>query len=289
MTAEILAWNRESPYDLSPEVLRQKTAELLYERPPQGNAPEVYYKLEGADPYADIARTVERQVFEDAFGNTTDKMEGAYGPYEYQSMFFLAVDRTGDEPVPSGTLRIIKNGPRGFMTLNDLAEKNGIEAGRRAEFIEAVRAYHNISDLDECWDIGTVAVLDQYRLDHGHLTSVQLYRGMHVAGMTADVKHYFSMIDVDAHRILVRMLGIPFEPLAGSGPVEYLDSAETYPVYGSTEEFLKSANRKKLEVEERLKGRAAGAIFMRAFDILVDGGGDEAYQFAINNETLKLE
>ena len=97
------------------------------------------------------------------------------------------------------------------------------------------------------------------------------------------------MIDVNAHRILVRMLGIPFKPLVGSGPVEYLDSAETYPVYGSAEEFLKSANQKKMQLEERLRGRAAGAIFMKAFDILVDGGGDEAYQFAINNETLKLE
>lgn len=289
MTAEVLAWNRESPYDLSPEVLRQKTAELLYERPPQGNAPEVYYKLEGIDPYADIARTIERQVFEDAFGNTTDTMERAYGPYEQQSMFFVAIDRTLDEPVPSGVLRIIKNGPRGLMTVNDLAESQGVEIGQRAEFIEQIKAYHGISDLDECWDIGTVAVLDQYRLDRGHLTSVQLYRGMHVAGMTADIKHYFSMIDVDARRILVRMLGIPFEPLAGSGPMEYMDSSETYPVYGNAEEFLKSANRKKAEVEERMRGRSAAVLFEKAFDVLVDGGGDEAYQFAINNETLKLE
>ena len=289
MTAEILAWNRESPYDLSPEVLRQKTAELLHERPPQGDAPEVYYKLEGIDPYADIARTIERQVFEDAFGNTTDKMEEAYGPYENQSKFFLAINRTGNEPVPSGALRVIENGPRGLMTLNDLAEKKGVEISDRPDFIEAVKSYHGIASLDLCWDIGTAAVLDQFRLDHGHLTSVRLYRGMHVAGMTANIQHYVSMIDVNAHRILVRMLGIPFEPLAGSGPVEYLDSAETYPVYGDTGEFLKSANRKRLEAGERLKGRVAGILFKKAFDALVDNGGDDAYQFAINNETLKLE
>lgn len=288
MTAEILAWNRESPYDLSPEVLRQKTAELLQERPPEGDAPQICYKLEGIDPYADIARTIERQVFEEAFGNTTDTMEEAYGPYENQSMFFLAVDRTRDEPIPSGVLRIIKNGPRGFMTVNDLAESQGIEIGR-AEFIEQVKAYHGIADLDKCWDIGTVAVPESYRLDHGHLTSVQLYRGMHVAAMTANVEHYFSMIDVDARRILVQMLGIPFEPLVGAGPMEYLASSETYPVYGNAEEFLKSANRKKREVEERLRGRGAAVLFERLFDVLVDGGGDEAYQFAINNETLKLE
>ena len=187
MTAEMLTWGRESPYDLSPEVLRQKTAELLRERPPKGDVAEIYYKLEGADPYADIARTVERQVFEEAFGNTTDKMEEAYGPYEYQSKFFLAVNRTGDEPMPSGVLRVIENGPRGFMTLNDLAEKKGVEISDRPDFIEAVKSYHGITNLDSCWDIGTAAVLSQFRLDHGHLTSVGLYRGMHIAGMTAGI------------------------------------------------------------------------------------------------------
>lgn len=293
MMAEILSRGQENEdkYALSAEKLRERTAELLREKPPTGSFAQVCYQLDGGDPLADIARTIECQVFEPAFGNDAPDMQEQYGPYEQQSQFRLAVDRASVEPM--GALRNIKNGPAGFKTLNDLAT-HFIRVGEilpenAQDFIQELLDHHGITDLDKCWDIGTVAVPPQYRFDKGYLTSIQLYRGMHVAAMTEGIEHFVSMIDANAHRILVKYLGIPFKALGGIGPVAYLGSDKTYPVYGDASEFLKSANRKKKEMRERMQGRAAFELLGKAFGVLVDGTGDEAYQFAINNETLKLE
>lgn len=281
----------ENKYALSLEVMKDRIATLLMERPPATDKSEVGYRLEGDDPYADIARTIECQVFDPAFGNDPKKMVKEYGSYEKQSTFMLTLDR--ETKAPTGALRIIRNGPAGLKTLNDITEyfvkREIIDKEAEADLLEAILKYHDIDDLNGCFDVGTVAVPPEYRIDQGHLTSIKLYRAMYVDAMTNGAKHFVSMIDAKAHKILTRHLGIPFEPLAGLSAIEYLGSDKTYPVYGDAEEFLKSANRKKKEAEARMGGRASFELLERAFGILVDGRDDDSYQFAINNETLKLE
>jgi hypothetical protein len=281
----------ENKYALSPEVMKDRIATLLLERPPITDKNEVCYRLEGDDPYADIARTTECGVFDASFGNDPEKMEEEYGPYEKQSSFKLTIDRETKEP--TGTLRVIRNGPAGLKTLNDITKyfvnRGIIDEEGEVDLLEAIKKYHGIEDLEGCLDVGTVAVPPKYRIDQGSLTSVKLYRAMYVDAMTSGTKHFVSMIDLKAHRILTQHLGIPFEPLAGLSAIEYLGSDKTYPVYGEADEFLKSANRKKKETEARMGGRASFELLERAFGILVDGKDDDSYQFAINNETLKLE
>ena len=287
MTAELLSWRRENGYALSPEMMKYKVTELLQERPPEGEFRQVCYEFDGNDRYSDVARTIERQSFEEAFGNDASKMEAMYGPYEAQSRFILNVDSESREAL--GAIRIIENGPAGLMTLNDLGKSRGVSPEDMPEFIRGVCRQHGIADLNKCRDIGTVAVPPEHRLTKGNLASIQLYRGMYVAAMTAGTEHFISMIDKNAHRILVKFLGIPFEPLGGAEMMEYEGSKATYPVYGDAHEFLKAANRKKHELMQKFGERGMPQQFERIFAVLVDGEGDSAYQFAINNETLTLK
>lgn len=284
MTAEIISRKHESGYALSPEIMKHKTTELLREHPPRDPIPQVCYLLDGEDKYSNLARTVERRSFELAFGNDAKKMEELYGRYEAQSRFILETDYESRKSI--GTIRLIENGPAGLMTTNDLAESSGVA---REDMEDFVCEYHNISSFDTCVDIGTLAVDPEYRFDKGSLASIRLYRGMYLAAMSGGAEHFISMIDVNAHRILKKYLGIPFVPLAGAEPRAYEGSGQTYPVYGKADEFLRSANRKRDELREKFGARGLPAHLEKAFAILVDGVDDDAYQFAVNKELLTLE
>jgi hypothetical protein len=190
-------------------------------------------------------------------------MRREYGPYEQQSKFFVSIDR--EKKTPTGTLRIIKNGPAGLKTLNDLTELKS-----NPHFIEDIEGHHKIESLDDCWDVGTVAVPRQYRSAEGGV-SVQLYRGMYVAAKNADVQHLVSIIDDRSLSKLTGYLGIPFKPLAEDEPFEYLGSKKSHAVYGYLPEFYGKMNRKRWT----LRGVLARKVLSR----LVGGSQDSELQF----------
>lgn len=252
----------EYGYDLPPEAIQQLTSDLLRERPPTGDARFVCYKLDGEDIYSNIGRQVECTVFDEAFGNDASEMRREYGPYEEQSTFFISIDRESERP--TGALRVIENGPAGFKTLNDLTEIS-------PEFTkEHVANYHGISDMDKCWDVGTVAVLPEHRSAEGSI-SVQLYRGLYVAARENDIQHLVSIIDSKPLAKLTGYLGIPFVPLTGSGPMEYLGSPSSQPVYGYTPDFYPKMNRKRFTLN--------GILARKVLGRLVKGTQDDELQF----------
>jgi len=184
----------------------------------RSNGPFVALAVRTDDPLADVARTVERQVFEESFGNDAAAMTAEYGPYEKESLFFLVLDRRTAMPVGAG--RAIEGGGK---TLDDAPERIG-------EDLSAIVAAHDLYE-GRIWDFATVAVLPEYRgSKSAPLVSSLLYRTFLAAGRRAGVRHVVTMLDRHAFRSMT-LLGAPVVAMAGSAPFEYRGSASTRALY----------------------------------------------------------
>jgi hypothetical protein len=197
---------------------------LLRERPLSGNGRYGCYHIADSSPYSDIARAVECEVFQEFFGNDPEIMTEAYAAYETHSSFLLAVDR--EQQQPAGALRIISNSPSGMKTLNDIAEPP------LSLPVAQVRLQHGIGDLDACWDVGTLAVLREYRGQaKDHYVSTMLYGLFYAEARRQGVEHVVTVLDKHAYAQLTQVLGVPFVPIAGSEPFNYLGSENSRAAY----------------------------------------------------------
>lgn len=236
----------EFRYLLSAEEMHRRVTSLLKDQPPKVDNPVVCYQLEG-DVMNDVARTVERIVFEKRFGNDASTMNDIYGPYEDASMFFMVVDQINAQPV--GALRVIQNSDAGLMTLNTLPP----EATDTP--IEEIQAHHHMSSLDDCWDIGTVAVLPEYRRS-GQSASILLYRAMTLSAIQHDINHIVSVIDEKPLETMVKYLGISFEPLHTTKPFSYEGSDASVAVHGYVPDLIPKAKRKSVTLHGLLARKA---------------------------------
>jgi GNAT superfamily N-acetyltransferase len=238
--------HHDNPYDLTEEKLRELTGRLLAERPPEGSDRFVCYKLEGDDAFASIGRKIESDVFGEAFNNSPDEMEAEYGPYEQQSMFFVTIDR--EKGIPTGAMRIIKDGPQGFKSLNDFLEKSPSVTA------EDVREFHGMHDDEHTWDVATVAVPPEYR-DKG--TATQLYRAMYKTAVDDGIEHVVAIIDADPLKKMNKFLGIPLVPMVDSEPFPYIGSQKSQAVYGRISEFDREMTRHRRRSVRGFLARAA--------------------------------
>lgn len=261
----------ENRYDLSPDEMLERTAQLLLEREPVGNDRFVCYMLDGRDkkdgPFLDIARSIEREVFERHFeGNDAEGMIREYSPYEAQSVFFMTVDtETGQ---PAGAIRIIRNGAAGFKTLEDLASP---EFKNDPSYPNRVYEHYGITDKNACWDVATAAVRQGYG---GGEVSSQLYRGMWIESQREGIEHFFSVIDRKPYE-LMQFLGFPFETLYETDWTEYVGSAASLPVHGDAPAFDESV-RRQFESLEDGEFKDSVAPFFRTLGY---GDTDGALQF----------
>lgn len=250
----------EYSYDLSLEFSHCSTTRLLKYLAPR--IPEdsgfITVELLGDDEFSDLARDIERRVFETFFGNDAQEMAQEYGPYEQSSRFFLFIDCMNKQPV--GALRVISNSNRGLKTLNDAQGKPFNVK------IKDVACQHSINDLDKAWDVGTVAVLPEYRSTNG-LASIQLYRAMYISALKNQVDHLFAVVDDKPLQLLRDFLGIPFIPLAGSNSGPYLGSDMSHAVYGYIPEFYEKMSIYMRGVEN--------PMLKAALDRLVNGTEDD--------------
>lgn len=207
-------------YELDSREIERVSVEFLAKHPdPTGQFVAVVAGPE--HPLAGVARTVERQVFEESFGNDAGTMAAEYGPYEDRSLFFVVLDRhTG---MPAGAGRIIEGYGAAVKTVRDAPKHIGIDS-------TGILAAHDLTGK-RIWDFATVAVLPQYRGGKSALTvSSLLYRAFLLAGKRAGIKHVVTMLDRGAYRNMM-LLGAPLQTLAGSKPFAYLGSPETRALY----------------------------------------------------------
>ncbi len=255
--AELPRNQPEYHYDLDPEQMQLKIASLLERQPPPHGKEIVCYRLD--DDMADVARTVECLVFRDAYNNGPEDMARIYGPYEAASRFYLSIDQRTKQPV--GALRAIDNSEVGSMTLNDLPDKAMTKSR------EQIMIDHKIDSLDTCWDIGTVAVLREYRTrDNG--AAIQLYRAMYVDAMDNDISHILAIINTDVYDKMTGYLGIPFEQLSGTDTFEYEDSENNVAVSGYIPDFYPKMRRHSHSIK--------GMLARKALKSLVYGREDDA-------------
>lgn len=179
------------------------------------------YVVTHGHPLANSARGIESAVFREFFHNSAEDLQAAYEPYEWASTWLLVVDRHRQRV--AGTLRIIKYSAAGLKTLVDVSRPPlSIPTFKVLE-------QHGV-DLAKTWDIGTLAVLPEYRGDH--LVASELYGQLYTAAQRAGVKHAVTVLDDHAYQQLVTVLGVPWEPLCGSEPGPYLGSAKSHAVVG---------------------------------------------------------
>lgn len=244
---EFEAESRRVRYDLSEEEMRQRIGAFL-EKNARGeqNTQVECYLVDDVD-MQDVARTVERSVFERSFGNDASQMEEIYGAYEDASTFFLSIDTTEHRPV--GALRAIRHSSAGLMTLNTLpAEATHLSA-------EQISDHYRMGSHETTWDIGTVAILPEYRRD-GKGVSVQLYRAMYLAAMNEGTEHLTSIIDERPLETMTKYLGIPFEQMKGTEPFAYEGSAKSVAVHGYVPDFYSKMKRKSFTVKGLLARKA---------------------------------
>jgi hypothetical protein len=207
-------------YDLDPLEIERVSVEFLAKHPdPTGQFVAVV--VGPRHPLAAVARAVERQTFEETFGNDSATMTAEYGPYEEQSLFFVVLDRR--RGLPAGAARVIEGRGAEVKTVHDATTHLGIDT-------TGILAAHGMTGK-KIWDFATIAVLADYRGDKSSLTvSSLLYRSFLLAGARAEVRHVVALLDRGAHRNML-LLGAPVEPLAGSQPFAYLGSADTQALY----------------------------------------------------------
>lgn len=245
-------------YDVSESDMSRHVSDFL-QTAEESPATRVQCYLVEDDAMKNVARTVERVVFEQSFGNDAAQMHDIYGPYEEESTFFLSVDTVEQRPV--GALRAVRHSEAGLMTFNTLpSEATDVEP-------EQIIEHYQMGSLDKVWDIGTVAVLPDYRRD-GKGVSVQLYRAMYLAAMKNGIEHLTSIIDERPLETMTKYLGIPFEKMVGTQPFSYEGSAKSYAVHGYVPDFYPKMKRQSLTIR--------GVLARKALWPLVFGKDDAA-------------
>jgi hypothetical protein len=242
---------RQQVYDLSESETNELTHEFLRTKTigATTGAPDrfVCFEIEGSDPFANIARQIEREVFEETFGNDAAMMTDEYGPYEESSLFFLAVDTHAS--VPAGVLRMIRNSRAGLKTLVDLEDP--AKTPMTVCIDDALR-HHRIDDLDRCWDGATSAVRRRYRRRLVTI-HVQVLRSWYAAARREDVEHFVSILDAPVFKVARDFLGVPLVPLADTPPFTYMDAPNSQAVYAHVSSALAIAARMNRKVGQKIR------------------------------------
>jgi hypothetical protein len=205
-------------------------AQHLVEREGRGDTPFGLYVCTADDPAAELARSVERDVFDEFFGNTPDMLAEEYGPYEGASLFFCVVDHL--RLTPAGMIRMLLPSAAGSKSLNDLERVWGEPA---AEVLARTGLEVDESSL---WDIATLAVARDYRgAATSGLVSLALYQGVNVLAAKVDLAHAVAIFDLVVLDLVQSNFHRPFSTFAGIEPRRYLDSPSSLPVWCDVREY----------------------------------------------------
>lgn len=263
-------------YSLDEQVMSEIIVERLAAIDTSVGSGIKYFEATSDEPMANVGRSIERVVFEKWFGNTAEDMTREYGPYEHQSTFFVAVDT--EKAAPVGVMRTIRAHEPGqsLKLLDDVRSSEQEDMQRAASFVtdEAMREKHGIETLENVWELGTIAILPQYRnsqrsfLQKG-VISAQLIRAMYLSARAQGVEHMIAAMDVNPYEKMVKKhLGLPYVPLCDSEPFSYLGSDQTLLIYGHVPEFYSYMRRKM--------STANGMLAHSALRLLVQGKDDQA-------------
>ena len=208
------------------------------------------FAIESTDPFANIARQLEREVFQDSWGNDAATMKKEYGPYDESSVFFMAVDTV--DKVPAGVLRMIRNSPAGLKTIVDLDDRLKSPIAPTTIPVGDVMEHHGIDDLDRCWDGATAAIPRKYRRRLA-ATHVQIMRVMALAALRENIEHFVAVLDAPVVRAARDVLRLPLVALADTPPFTHMDAPNNQAVYAHVPTLLGISQRRNRKVTQKIR------------------------------------
>jgi hypothetical protein len=196
----------------------------LIVREGRGDTPFGLYVLDSTEPASELARTIERNVFYETFGNTPELLAAEYDPYEEASIFLCVIDHA--QRAPAGMLRLVMPSSYGFKSLHDLERLWGLTPDELA-------ARHGIEfDLSSMFDMATLAVPPAYRgAAASGLVATALYQGLGLIGRRFDIQWCVAILDQIVLKQINRPFARPLAPIPSTEPRRYLDSPSSQPVY----------------------------------------------------------
>ena len=193
------------------------------------------------EPGAELARSVERDVFLETFGNSPELLEKEYAPYATSSVFVCVIDHR--RQVPVGALRIVVPSPAGFKSFEDIAPVWGEDVEDMFERTGLVLEHRRI------WDIATMAVDREYRGKATiGLATLGLYQAMTTTSQRCGIDYFVAILDMPVFRMMQSKLHLPFAGFTGVPPLPYLGSLASLPVWC----FLPEAKKRIMAADSRL-------------------------------------
>jgi hypothetical protein len=188
------------------------------------DAPFGTYIVASSDPAAALGRQLEQEVFGEVFNNSEALLAEEYDAYEASSVFLLVVDLR--RMVPAGVMRLVLPGPVGLKSLEDAARL----WGRTVDDLLSRTGFD--ADTSLIWDLATLAVGREYRGAAAKgLISLALWQAVGALADRCRVDLLVAIIDVPVYRLLQLKLHDAFALFDGAGPLPYLDSPASVPVW----------------------------------------------------------
>lgn len=209
---------------------RRELATAVIEAAGNPTEPFGMYIFTADQPESALARSVEREVFDEWFGNSSELLDAEYGAYEPSTVFFSVLDQRRCLPV--GMLRVTLPSPQGFKTMHDLESVWG-------HSLESVLPETGIEwDLERVWDTVTIAVAGEYRgKATDGLITMSLLQSLAQALLLCNGRTLITILDLEVLELFQTTVCQPWQRFPGVEPKEYLDSPASVPVYTDFDEY----------------------------------------------------
>ncbi len=229
--------------------LRSLAEEKMNKR---STAPLGVYVFSSDDPGAELARSVEAEVFLDTFGNTPEQLAAEYSPYEGRTVFLCVIDHL--RRAPAAAMRIIVPTADGRLSksLDDMERHWGIRP-TVATIRNGVRF-----PFFNTWDIATLAVSHSHqgRATAG-LVSMALYEAYVRGSRECGYDYVVAILDKRAYRFSNWVFRDTWAPFDGTDAIPYLGSPSSLPVWSQLSDWgarLKEGERSIYELVFESRG-----------------------------------
>jgi hypothetical protein len=167
----------------------------------------------------------EADVFYEKHRNTAEDWVEEYQPYEDTSVFVVITDSEGRAVAVS---RTIHPGDPGLKTLVDISLPPWNVEGERSARAAGL-------DLSSTWDVATIAV--RTGVERPGYLMMALLHGLVLTARANRVSYITMILDKRIHRLLHAM-GLPNNPLPGTGPAPYAGLPSAVPAWSNIAAML---------------------------------------------------
>lgn len=226
-------------YSPIPLEVEQLLVEELIEGIAEIQSSDARYCLVTVGPfskYANLARSLESEVFFEFFHNDSELMKDEYGPYENASKFFMVIDRK--ENRKAGVMRLLHDSEHGFKAIKDVKSMGLTDLSE-----DDILASLGVSSTGSTIEIATIAASPVYRGRRSdQLVSAAMYRALYQYCLSGNYTDLVAVIDSKP----LQNLHDIYLPVSTTeevkSPFEYLNAKENSLIHipiGDIEGFMK--------------------------------------------------